>query len=33
MKKYLPYAIAVLVGVVFADKIRTLPLVSKLPTL
>jgi len=30
-KKYLPYVIAALVGVVFADKIRSLPLGDKLP--
>lgn len=33
MKKYLPYAIAVLVGVVLAPKLRTLPLLDKLPSL
>lgn len=33
MKKYLPYALAVLAGVVFADKIRGLPGLNKLPTL
>lgn len=32
MKKYLPYVVAALVGVVFADKIRGLPGLNKLPT-
>lgn len=32
VKKYLPYLIAGLVGVVFADKIRALPGLSKLPS-
>lgn len=31
-KKWLIYAGLVLAGVVFADKIRALPLLSKLPT-
>lgn len=33
MKKILMAAGLVLVGVVFADKIRALPLLSKIPTL
>lgn len=32
MKKYLPYAIAFLAGVVLAGKVRTLPGLNKLPT-
>lgn len=33
MKKYLPYAVVFLAGVVLAPKVRTLPLLDKLPTL
>lgn len=33
MKKYLPYVVAALAGVIFADKIRALPGLNKLPTL
>lgn len=33
MKKVLLYAGLVLAGVVFADKIRALPLLSKIPTI
>lgn len=33
MKKILIYGAFVLVGVVFADKIRALPVLSKIPTL
>ena len=32
MKKYLPYAIAFLAGVVLAGKVKTLPGLSKLPS-
>lgn len=31
MKKYLPYAIAFGLGVIFAGKVRTLPGLNKLP--
>jgi hypothetical protein len=33
MKKYLPYAAVFLAGVILAGKVRTLPLMDKLPTL
>lgn len=33
MKKYLPYALAFLAGVVLANKVRTLPVLDKLPVL
>lgn len=33
MKKYLPYALVFLAGVVLADKVRGLPGLNKLPTL
>jgi hypothetical protein len=33
VKKYLPYALVFLAGVVLADKVRGLPGLSKLPTL
>lgn len=33
MKKYLPYAVALLVGVVVADRVRSLPVLDKLPSL
>jgi hypothetical protein len=33
MKKYLPFAIAFLAGVVLADKVRSLPVLDKLPAL
>lgn len=32
-QKYLIYAALILAGVVFADKIRALPVLNKLPTL
>lgn len=31
MKKYVPYAVAFLAGVVLAGKVRSLPLLDKLP--
>lgn len=33
MKKYLPYVIAFLAGVVLSGKVRTLPLGDKLPAI
>ncbi len=33
MKKYLPYAVAFLAGVVLAGKVRSLPGLNKLPAL
>ena len=33
MKKYLPYVAVFLAGVVLAGKVRTLPLLDKLPAL
>lgn len=33
MKKYLPYAVAFLAGVVLASKVRGLPVLDKLPQL
>lgn len=33
MKKYLPYALVFLAGVVLADKVRGLPGLNKLPVL
>lgn len=33
IKKYLPYALVFLAGVVLAPKVRTLPGLSKLPVL
>jgi len=33
MKKYLPYALVFLAGVVLADKVRGLPGLNKLPAL
>lgn len=33
MKKYLPYALVFIAGVVLADKARQLPVLNKLPTL
>jgi hypothetical protein len=32
-KKYIVYAVIFLAGVVLADKVRSLPVVNKLPTL
>jgi len=32
MKKYLPHVLVFLAGVVLADKVRSLPLLDKLPT-
>jgi len=33
MKKYLPYGLAFLAGVVLAGKVRSLPLLNKLPVI
>ena len=33
MKKYLPYTLAFLAGVVLANRVRSLPVLDKLPTL
>lgn len=33
MKKYLPYAIAFVAGVVLANKVKTVPLLDKIPQL
>jgi len=32
VKKYLPFAIAFLAGVVLADRVRRLPVLNKLPS-
>jgi hypothetical protein len=33
MKKYIPYVAVFLAGVMFAPKVRTLPVLSKLPAI